>query len=150
MTNNTEEVAQAIHEQTGAPLFKIEPTSPYPTAYGEVEGLVREQQQQNVYPDLEALAMSLEDYDLIFLGSPTWHGQISQPVKKWLMDTDLNGKKIAPFFTSGSQPIENPIDYLNEWVPRDRISQELSMVNSPREDIDSQVEEWLSQIELEN
>lgn len=71
MTTNTEEVAQAIHEKTGAPLYKIEPTEVYPTDYSQVAGLVREQQEQNIFPELKTLDINLQDYDLIYLGSPT-------------------------------------------------------------------------------
>lgn len=146
LTENTEEVAQAIQEQTGADMYKLEPVEPYPTSYGEVAGLVREQQEQGIFPELEDLDVDLTQYETIFIGSPTWHGYISQPVQKWLMDTELSDKNIAPFFTSGSQPIENPQSDLRELIPSATIATELSMANSPRDDVDESVAEWLNNL----
>lgn len=146
LTENTEEVAQAIQEQTGAEIYRLEPVEPYPTSYSEVAGLVRDQQEQGFFPELKELSINLDQYDTIFIGSPTWHGYISQPVQKWLMDTNLSDKNIAPFFTSGSQPIEDPQSDLRELIPSAPIAPELSMVNSPRDNIDEFVAEWLNNL----
>ena len=146
LTENTEEVANEIQSQTGLDLYKIEPVEPYPTAYSEVAGLVRDQQADGIFPDLEELNLDLSQYETIFVGSPTWHGYISQPVQKWLMDSDLAGKNIAPFFTSGSQPIEDPQSDLRALIPDSTIAPELSMDHSPRDDIDESVSAWLSSL----
>ncbi|GMA47575.1 flavodoxin [Tetragenococcus muriaticus] len=146
LTENTEEVAQEIQEQAEVDIYEIQPVEPYPTSYGEVAGLVREQQENDEFPDLEELDIDLDQYDTIFVGSPTWHGYISQPVQRWLMDTDLEDKNIAPFFTSGSQPIEDPQSDLQELIPNTNISDELSMADSPRDDIEESVNQWLNSL----
>lgn len=147
LTENTEEVAEEIQNQTGAELFALEPVEAYPRAYEEVEGLVRDQQEAGEFPELEELDLDVEDYDTIFIGSPTWHGYISQPVQSWLIDTDLDEASIAPFFTSGSQPIEDPQADLRELIPNGEIAEELSMDNSPRDDIEEAVSRWLENLE---
>ncbi|WP_066186545.1 flavodoxin [Gracilibacillus timonensis] len=148
LTENTEEVAEEIQVQTEADLEKLEPVEPYPRAYSEVAGLVREQQEAGEFPELQDLDLNIEEYDTIFVGSPTWHGYISQPVQKWLMDTELADKNIIPFFTSGSQPIEDPQSDLRELLPEATITEELSMANSPRDDIEEEVSQWIENMEF--
>lgn len=65
------------------------------------------------------------------------------------MDTDLTGKKVAPFFNSGSQPISDPIQVLSEWLPRESVNEALSMSNSPRDDIEESINRWIEDLTFE-
>ena len=47
----------------------------------------------------------LNQYDVIFLGYPIWHGQAPRIISTFLERYDLTGKTIVPFCISGSSPI---------------------------------------------
>lgn len=50
-------------------------------------------------PKLEDLEISIDDYDLIFIGTPVWELTYSPPVKSFFNDYEMKNKKIAVFYT---------------------------------------------------
>lgn len=47
----------------------------------------------------------MEDYDIIFLGYPIWHGQAPKIIYTFLEKYDFGGKTIVPFCTSASSGV---------------------------------------------
>ncbi len=43
----------------------------------------------------------LDRYDTLLVGTPNWFGTIAPPVQTFLKDSDLSGKRVAPFCTNG-------------------------------------------------
>ena len=48
-----------------------------------------------------AQASQLDRYDTLLVGTPNWFGTIAPPVQTFLKDSDLSGKRVAPFCTNG-------------------------------------------------
>jgi flavodoxin len=44
----------------------------------------------------------IENYDLLFIGTPVWAGKITPHVRSFLKDVELKGKKVFLFTTYGS------------------------------------------------
>jgi flavodoxin len=44
----------------------------------------------------------IENYDLLFIGTPVWAGKITPHVRSFLKDVELKGKKVFLFITYGS------------------------------------------------
>lgn len=47
----------------------------------------------------------MNQYDVVFIGYPIWHGQAPRIISTFLESYDFSGKTIIPFCTSGSSPI---------------------------------------------
>ncbi|HOP25760.1 MAG TPA: flavodoxin [Candidatus Sabulitectum sp.] len=55
-------------------------------------------------PKLEPLEFIPEEYDLVFLGTPVWAWTFAPPIRSFLRDHDLSGKKVALFCCHGGGP----------------------------------------------
>lgn len=51
---------------------------------------------------------SVEDANLIIIGSPIWCGRIATPVVRWLESVNLKNKKVIAFLTYGGGPGKAP------------------------------------------
>lgn len=73
-SGNTENVANAIAEQTGADVFEIVPEEAYTSDYNALLDVASEEKESGARP---AIAGSIEDiaqYDVIYVGFPNWWG----------------------------------------------------------------------------
>lgn len=57
----------------------------------------RKENENNIKPALKSKVKNLDQYDVIYLGMPVWHGSLPQPVVTFLEENDLSGKTIVPF-----------------------------------------------------
>lgn len=95
---NTHIVADFIAACTGADIFEIKPTKPYPYNYDECIEVAKEELHSNARPAIEG-DITLEDYDTIFIGYPQWWGEPPMCVYTFIDSHDWNGKKVIPFVT---------------------------------------------------
>lgn len=100
-TGNTRAVAQYIKDATGADVFEIVPSNPYPASYGDVLARGRQELKDNVMPELKTAVPDLAPYGVIFVGSPNWFNTVVPPVMTFLSGRDFTGKTIVPFMTHG-------------------------------------------------
>ncbi|MGL9749792.1 hypothetical protein IGI50_003773 [Enterococcus sp. DIV0170] len=147
LTENTKEVAEEIQKQTDGGLLRIETAEPYPEAYDDVLEIVRTQRSDNELPEIVSKEVNLSDYDRIFLGAPIWFGEPALPVEKWLSENDLTGKKIYPFFTSGSSSINESMDRYKGVLTQSTLSEGLGITSSDKNETSKLVQEWLEQLD---
>lgn len=69
---NTAKLAEAIAEETDAPLIEITRNEPYPEGYDEATSVAQDERRDNARPQitLNGDADALESADTIFLGYP--------------------------------------------------------------------------------
>ena len=119
-TGTTEGVAEIIAEVTGGFLHEILPEDPYTDEdldYYSGGRADQEQADPNVRPAIANSVEVMEDYDVVFLGYPIWHGQAPKIIYTFLERYDLSGKTIVPFCTSGSSGIGSSADNLHSLAP---------------------------------
>ncbi len=75
-------------------------------------------------PKLEPLEFIPEEYDLVFLGTPVWAWTFAPPIRSFLRDHDLSGKKVALFCCHGGGP-GKAIEKLESAVAGDVVSKML-------------------------
>ena len=99
-TNNTKAIAEFIHEKVGGTIVSLELERPYPADYkATVQQVVREN-ETGFLPPLKTKIDRIEQYDLVFLGFPTWGMRLPPPVKSFLRQYSLKGKTVIPFNTN--------------------------------------------------
>lgn len=70
--------------------------------FGTDDPVTREQRDPAARPAITGTVANMEQYDVIFLGYPIWHGQAPKIIYTFVETYDLTGKTVVPFCTSGS------------------------------------------------
>ncbi len=100
-SGNTKAVAEQIQAKFGGDLLEIELADPYPADEGETIGIVGQQREAGMLPTLGGAPVDMNDYDVVFLGTPIWFGAASLPVLAFVEANDFAGKTLVPFYTCG-------------------------------------------------
>ena len=115
-TNDTvKAVALTAADAMEADSFEIVPEQPYTEAdlaYYTNGRCDREQADATARPAIVSLPENLEQYDVIFIGYPIWHGQAPKILYTLLENIDVSGKTIVPFCTSMSSGAGSSADNL--------------------------------------
>lgn len=105
-TGTTRNAARRIQDVTGADMFEITVTSPYPDSYQSTVNRARQELDQNARPELASSVSNMDDYDVILVGYPIWWHTAPMVIDTFLESYDLTGKKIIPFCTSAGSTVE--------------------------------------------
>lgn len=120
-TNNTKAIAEIIHKNVGGKLVALELVNPYPENYQKIVDQVANENSKGFFPPLKTKIDSIEQYDTIYLGFPTWGMQLPPPVKSFLKQYDLSGKTIVPFNTNAGYGIGSTFQTVKELAPKSTI-----------------------------
>ena len=120
-TENTKAVAEIIQQKIGGRLIKLEKESLYPENYQEIVAQVAQENEDGYLPPLKTKIANLAEYDIVFIGFPTWDMQMPPPMKSFLSENDLSGKTIIPFNTNAGYGVGQGFDQLKELCPESKI-----------------------------
>lgn len=147
---NTQYVAQLIQEGTGADIFRIEPRTPYPVDHDTLVDLASDEQSDQARPEIAATVSNLDQYDVIFLGYPTWWADMPMIMYTFLESVDLSGKRIIPFNTHGGSSFSGTIDTIADLQPDATVDRDgLTISRNDAEDASNVVTDWLNQLDLQ-
>jgi flavodoxin len=96
-------VALTAADVLKADVFEIVPEQPYTEedlAYYTNGRCDQEQADASARPGIAVWPEPLEQYDVVFIGYPIWHGQAPKILYTLLEGIDLSGKTVVPFCTS--------------------------------------------------
>jgi flavodoxin len=111
-TQTTQGLAQLIKDNTGADIFRIEPKKPYPQDYKTLTDLAKKEQGQKARPALASNVKNIGNYDVIFIGFPTWWYKMPMILYTFLESHNLSGKTIILFNTHGGGGF--PVDAISD------------------------------------
>jgi flavodoxin len=95
---------------------------------------------------LKPLKRNLDEYDTIFVGSPTWGGNTTSPVRAFLSQNDLSGKKVALFCTAAGSPGKNMAS-MKEYLKDAEVVGELAVLNPEmKSKYKQKVAEWINSL----
>jgi flavodoxin len=120
-TNNTKAIAGIIHEKVGGKLVALELEKPYPENYQAIVQQVAKENETGYLPPLKTKIDSMGQYDVVFVGFPTWGMKLPPPVKSFLKQYDLSGKTIVPFNTNAGYGIGSTFDTVKELCPNGNV-----------------------------
>ena len=124
-------VALTAADALEADVFEIVPEQPYTVAdlaYYTDGRCDREQADASARPGIVNWPDSLDQYDVVFIGYPIWHGQAPKILYTLLEGIDLSGKTIVPFCTSMSSGAGSSAENLSKlttnavWLKAERIA----------------------------
>lgn len=117
-TGNTQRLAQQIISETGADAFRIEAAEPYAANPYDDSDRIQNESYNDLRPAVAVLPDNIEDYDVIFVGSPIWWHNPAMVVCTFLESYDLKDKIIVPFFTYGATTyLQQSVDKIYEVTP---------------------------------
>lgn len=101
---NTGRIAKLIQKTVGGDVEEIEMASPYKRTYDEMVAKSHEEVNRGAAPAVKPLTHSIDDYDLVFVGTPTWWYTMASPVLSFLKGQDWKGRQAAFFMTNAGWP----------------------------------------------
>ncbi len=160
-TKNTKAVAEIIHSKVGGKLVALELQNPYPENYKAIVDQVAKENETGFLPPLKTTIDSIEKYDTIFIGFPTWGMQLPPPVKSFLKQYDLSGKTIIPFNTHAGYGVGSGFQTVKTLAPNSKVLEGFStkggverdgilfvMEGEKETEVKSGVEKWLRKIKV--
>ena len=125
---NTIHIAKMIQKKTGADLKVIETIQPYSDDYDEVVDLGLKEVKKGYEPPIKEI--SIEGYDRIFLGTPTWWYTMAPAMKTFIHMHDFKGKTVkkelkdsiiptsieVQFDSNGGDTLITSLDTIEEWI----------------------------------
>lgn len=120
-TNNTKAVAELIQKNVGGTLVALELQKPYPDNYQQTVQQVVDENRNGYLPALKTKVDSLEKYDVVFIGFPTWDMQMPPPMKSFLHQYDMSGKTVIPFNTNAGYGVGSGFETVKELCAGSRV-----------------------------
>ena len=100
-SGNTENFADQIKKLVGGDFFRIETVDEYPPSYQEVLKVSKVEIDNHYKPPIKSLVENIDQYNIVFVGTPNWYSTIAPPVTTFLSMHDLSEKTVIPFATHG-------------------------------------------------
>ncbi len=120
-TNNTKAVAEIIQQNVGGKLVALELQKPYPENYKATVQQVVDENANGYLPPLKTKIDSIEKYDVVFVGFPTWDMKMPPPMKSFLHQYDLSGKTIIPFNTNAGYGVGSGFETVRKLCPNSKV-----------------------------
>ena len=160
-TNNTKAIAEIIQRNVGGTLVSLELEKPYPEDYRQTVQQVVQENETNYLPPLKTKIDSIENYDVVFVGFPTWDMKMPPPMKSFLHQYNLKGKTVIPFNTNAGYGVGSGFQTVKELCPNSKVLEGFStrggverdgvlfvMEGEKAKEVEAEVKKWLREIKL--
>ncbi len=160
-TNNTKAIAEIIQKNVGGKLVALELVKPYPENYKAIVDQVAKENETGYLPPLKTRIDSMESYDVVFIGFPTWGMQLPPPVKSFLHQFNLNGKTVIPFNTNAGYGPGSSFGTVKELCKRSTVLEGFTITGGVERDgvlfvmkdekateATKEVQKWLREIKV--
>lgn len=160
-TNNTKAIAEIIHNNVGGTLVALELEKPYPTNYQQTVQQVVEENETGYLPTLKTKIDSIEKYDVVFVGFPTWGMKLPPPIKSFLRQYCLKGKTVIPFNTNAGYGVGSGFQTVKELCLESKVLEGFVITGGVERDgkylvikgekakeAEAEVKKWLQRIKV--
>ena len=146
-TGNTRKVAEAIAAACGGDLEEIREVDV------RREGLrgwlyAGRDAMRKKTSEIEGARKHASDYDIVFVGSPVWAGNIAPAVRAYLSQADLGGRRLALFCTMGNSQ-GSALASMRELASSAKVAGELAIPQREAADADAlrtRIAEWVAEV----
>lgn len=160
-TRNTAAMAQIIQKNVGGDLVELQLETPYPSDYQAHVDQVARENADGYLPPLKTKIEDINAYDVVFVGFPTWGMQLPPPMKSFLSEYKLGGKKVVPFNTHAGFGVGSGFRTVKELCNQSQVLDGLSVeggyekkgvflaIHGERaQEVEDVVEAWLKRIDI--
>ena len=137
-TGTTKTVAEYIRNEVNGDIFEIVPKQKYSSSdlnwNDNNSRSTKEQNDKNARPEIQN-NIDVSNYDVIFIGYPIWWGDTPRIIQTFMENTNLNGKTMIPFCTSGGTGIQASENTLKSysginWISGKRLTTSKSEITN--------------------
>ena len=114
-------LAELIQGETGGDLFSIQTAVDYPGDGGELIDYAAKEQDDDVRPELVNHIENFDQYDVVFVGYPTWWYDLPQVMYSFFDEYDFSGKTIIPFNSHNGSRFSGTIETIAELEPEAEV-----------------------------
>lgn len=139
---NTEVIAEYIKELTGADIFRVEPQIPYAKDYNTCIEEAKERQSNHNAPIVSRVP-AITDYEVIYIGSPVYWGDMPEELVTALKDLDFTGKIVRPFTTHEGSGLGNIPNQIKRVCQGANVIDGLAVRGSSVNTAKDKVQNWL-------
>ena len=113
-TGKTKTVAEVIAETFDFHLQEIKDLKDRSGFFGFIGGMidVRKNPITTIFPE----TVNLDEYDVLFIGSPIWGMKFAPAITTFLEGTDFTGKKVILFTTTSSRMKQTVFDQYSQLI----------------------------------
>jgi len=162
-TNNTKTIAEIIQRNVGGRLVALELKQPYPEDFMATVQQVVKENEAGYLPPLKTKIDSIEKYDVVFVGFPTWGMKMPPPMKSFLHQYDLSDKTVIPFNTNAGYGVGSGFQTVKGLCPDSKVlegfsitggtergGQNLGIKDEKAKEAEIKVKQWLEKIGIIN
>lgn len=120
-TGNTKAIAEIIQKNVGGTLVALELEKPYPENYKQTVQQVVDENASGYLPPLKTKIDSIENYDVVFIGFPTWDMQMPPPMKSFLHQYNLSNKTVIPFNTNAGYGVGSGFQTVKQLCANSKV-----------------------------
>lgn len=147
-TGNTEVLATMIRKHVDADVYRIHAANPYPRDYDATVARNVREQNADARPRIANPLKSIDDYDVILLGSPIWNVRPPMIMSTFAESFDFSGKTIYPFVTYAVSELGATMETYRSLVSGAKVSTGLAVRGETVRQADPQARAWLRRINL--
>ena len=145
LEGNTAWAAEQIAAKLGADTLRLAPVKKYPDSgfkkffWGGKSAVMAET------PELEPYEYDGAKYDRIIVGFPVWAGNVAPPVRTFVKDHDISGKRVAAFACESGSGAEKAFARLKIAAGIGAMEAELILIDpklKPSAENDRKIEEF--------
>ena len=141
---NLQTMANVIEKEKGADVFHILMKEPYDPDYSTMLPVAINQMENEEWPALQNKIENVDDYKVIYLGTPVWDASLPPAMHTFFEENDLSGKTIIPFGIHLGSGFGKMIDEMKELAPQATITEGFTINASTANDkVETEFREWL-------
>ena len=129
LEGNTHYAAKKIASLLDADVLRVKPVKTYPRKgfrkflWGEKSAFMAET------PELEPYTFDASAYDRIVFGFPVWAGNVTPPLRTFIKENDLSGKRFAAFACQSGAGAEKAFEKLKTALGIRELDAELVLID---------------------
>ena len=129
LEGNTHYAAKKIASQLDADVLRVKPVKTYPRKgfrkflWGGKSAVMAET------PELEPYTFDASAYDRIVFGFPVWAGNVTPPLRPFIKENDLSGKRFAAFACQSGAGAEKAFEKLKTALGIRELDAELVLID---------------------
>lgn len=142
-TGTVKGLAQIIADRTGAVCLELTLKDLYAPEYSDMTSIARRERSTGARREIATTIPDLTPYKNVFIGTPYWWGGISIPMRTFLTDHPMQGKRVMPFVASGSSSPEGAWEDIETICTKAKIEKGFHVTQSEAPGAKPDLETWL-------
>lgn len=149
LEGNTKKVAEKIADKFNADIYEIKevkgsvPTSGFFKYFWGGKQVVTKKK-----PEIEDLNINIDEYDVLFIGTPSWVATYAPVFRTFFSKYEIKGKKIGLFCSHGGGPGETIKKMENELIGNEIIARFDLIEPLKNKGSDEKIDKWLESINI--